>query len=290
VSSAQQPAGPADRAGQPPPGETGQPPPAELGQPPAAGAGQPPPAELGQPPAAGVGQVRPAGIPAQASPSRVPAQTRTARPGGVRAKPDLYRSPVAPLVWWIWAAFALANLIDLAVQGRDHFALVVAAILILVTGVAYVAAFRPRVLADDAGITIRNPLRDHHVPWGCVQDVELRDSLEVRCTPQDGEQRAKTLYAWAVHSSRRGRIKAEARMRRSAKSTQQPPSYGRLPAEARAALTKTDSENIAVALGERATRARAAGATGGRRTAVWDLPAIAALVLPALLLLVVLLV
>lgn len=289
MSSAQQPAGPADRAGQPAPAETGQPPPAELGQPPA-GVSQPPPAETGQPPAAGVGQVRSAGIPAQASPSRVPAQTRTARPGGVRAKPDLYRSPVAPLVWWIWAAFALANLIDLAVQGRDHFALVVAAILILVTGVAYVAAFRPRVLADDAGITIRNPLRDHHVPWGCVQDVELRDSLEVRCTPQDGEQKTKTLYAWAVHSSRRGRIKAEARMRRSAKSTQQPPSYGRLPAEARAALTKTDSENIAVALGERATRARAAGATGGRRTAGWDLPAIAALVLPALLLLVVLLV
>ena len=111
----------------------------------------------------------------------------------------------------------------------------VAAILILVTGVAYVAAFRPRVLADDEGITIKNPLRDHHVPWGCVQDVELRDSLEVHCTPQDGEQKSKTLYAWAVHSSRRGRLKAEARARRSAKSTQQPPSYARLPPEARAA-------------------------------------------------------
>ena len=285
MSSAQQPAGPADRAdraGQPPPTGASQPPPAETGQPPAA--------ETGQPPAAGVGQARPAGIPAQASPSRVSAQTRTARPGGVRAKPDLYRSPVSPLVWWVWAAFALANLIDLAVQGRDHFALVVAAILILVTGVAYVAAFRPRVLADDAGITIRNPLRDHHVPWGCVQDVELRDSLEVRSAPQDGEQKSKTLYAWAVHSSRRGRIKAEARARRSAKSTQQPPSYARLPAEARAALTKTDSENIAVALGERATRARAAGATVGRRTVRWDMPAIAALVFPVLLLLVVLLV
>ena len=208
----------------------------------------------------------------------------------MRAKPDLYRSPVAPLVWWVWAIFALANLIDLAVQGRDHFAIVVAAVLILVTGVAYVAAFRPRVLADDEGITIRNPLRDHHVPWGCVQDVELRDSLEVLCTPQDGEQKSKTLYAWAVHSSRRGRIKAEARARRSAKSTRQPPSYARLPPEARAALNKTDSENIAVALRERAARARAAGAAPGRRTARWDLPAFAALVLPALLLLVVLLV
>jgi hypothetical protein len=191
----------------------------------------------------------------------------------------------------VWVAFALANLIDLAVQGRDHFAAEVAATLILVTGVAYATAFRPRVLADDTGITIRNPLRDHHVPWGCVQDVDLRESLEVRCAPQDGEQKSKTLYAWAVHSSRRSRIKAEARARRAAKSPRQPPpSYARLPPEAQAALTKTDSENIATTLGERATRARAAGATGGRRTARWDLPAIAALLLPALLLLVVFLV
>jgi hypothetical protein len=206
----------------------------------------------------------------------------------VRAKPELYRSPVAPIVWWVWVAFALANLIDLAVQGRDHHAAEVTAVLILVTGVVYVTAFRPRVLADDAGITIRNPLRDHHVPWGCVQGIDLRDSLEVQCTPQDGEQKSKTLYAWAVHSSRRSRLRAESRARRSAKSSRQPPaSYARLPAEAQAALTKTDSENIATTLGERATRARAAGATGGRRTARWDLPAVAALVLPALLLLVV---
>jgi len=231
---------------------------------------------------------QPAGPADQAGQPGVPAQGRTAGPGGVRAKPDVYRSTAAPIVWWVWVAFALANLIDLAVQGRDHFAAEVAAVLILITGVAYVTAFRPRVLADDSGITIRNPLRDHHVPWGCVQDVGLRDSLEVRCTPQDGEQRGKTLYAWAVHSSRRGRVKAEARARRSAKSSRQPPpSYARLPAEAQAALTRTDSENIAKTLGERASRARAAGAAGGRRTARWDLPAIAALVLPALLLLVV---
>ena len=206
----------------------------------------------------------------------------------MRAKPELYRSPVAPIVWWVWVAFALANLIDLAVQGRDHLAAEVTAVLILVTGVAYVTAFRPRVLADDAGITIRNPLRDHHVPWGCVQGIDVRDSLEVHCTPQDGEQKGKTLYAWAVHSSRRGRLRAESRARRSAKSSRQPPaSYARLPAEAQAALTKTDSEIIATTLGERATRARTAGATGGRRTVRWDLPAIAALMLPALLLLVI---
>jgi Bacterial PH domain len=272
VSSAQQPIGPAGEAGQ-----AGPPPAGQAGDPPASQAGHPPAGQAGHPPAG------------QAGSSRVPVQPRAAAPGGVQAKPDVYRSPVAPVVWWLWVAFALANLIDLAVQGRDHFAAEVAVILILVTGIAYVAAFRPRVLADDTGITIRNPLRDHHVPWGCVRGVDVRDSLQVHCTPQDGEQKSKTLYAWAVHSSRRSRLKAEARARRSAKSSRQPPAatYARLPAEAQAALSRSDAENIASALGERVARAQAAGAIGGRRTARWVLPAIAALVLPALLVLVV---
>jgi len=282
VSSAQQPVGPGGPADQPSAAGAGQadPPPAvQAGDPPAGQPGPPPAVQAGHPPAG------------QAGPVRVPGQPRTAGPGGGRAKPELYRSPVAPIVWWVWVAFALANLIGLAIQGRDHFAAEVAAVLILVTGVAYVTAFRPRVLADDTGITIRNPLRDHHVPWGCVQDVDVRESLEVRCAPQDGEQKGRTLYAWAVHSSRRSKLRAEARARRSAKSTrQQPPSYARLPAEAQEALTRTDSENVAAMLSERATRERAAGAAGGRQTARWDLTAIAALLVPALLLLVVFLV
>lgn len=295
MSSAQQPAG---QAGQQPAAGAGPPPAApanQAGQSPAAPAEQPPAGEAERPSAAPAEQAGPppaaqAGHPpaGQAGSSRVPARPRAAGPAGVQAKPDLYRSSAAPVVWWVWVAFALANLIDLAVQGRDHFAAEVAAILILVTGIAYVTAFRPRVLVDDMGITIKNPLRDHHVPWGCVQDVDVRDSLEVHCTPQDGEPKSKTVYAWAVHSSRRSRLKAEARARRSAKSSRQPPAaYARLPPEAQAALTRTDSENITSALRERATRARAAGAAGGRRTARWDLPAIAALVLPALLVLVV---
>ena len=150
---------------------------------------------------------------------------------GVPHKPDLYRSPAAPVVWWVWAVFALANLADIAVQGHDHFAAQIAAILILITWVAYVTAFRPRVLADDTGITIRNPLRDHQVPWACVQNVDLGDSLQVHCAWQDGEQKTKLLYGWAVHSPRRARLKAEARARRSDRAAaRQSASYHRLPA------------------------------------------------------------
>jgi hypothetical protein len=206
------------------------------------------------------------------------------RPAGVPRKPDLYRSPVAPVVWWVWVVFALANLADIAVQGHDHFAAQIAAILILITGVAYVTAFRPRILADDTGITIRNPLRDHQVPWACVQNVDLGDSLQVHCAWQDGEQKTKLLYGWAVHSPRRARLKAEARARRSDRAAaRQSASYHRLPAEARQAMTKTDAEHIATALRQRAVTARAAGADASKPAARWNRTAIAALVLPALL-------
>ncbi len=257
----------------------GQPPAVQADRPPAVQAGRPPAVQAGRPSAAKAG---PSGIPAQAAGPPATA--------GVLKKPDLYRSPVAPLVWWVWVIFALGNLSDLAVQGRSHFAAEVAAILVLVTGVAYVAAFRPRVVADDAGITISNPLRDHRVPWACVQKVDLGDSLRVHSTPQDGEQKSKVLYAWAVHSPRRSRLKAEARARRAARTAERrSASYSRLPAEARAAMTKTDAEHIAIALNERVVRARAAAAAGGRRTSSWNLPAIAALILPALLLIAVIL-
>lgn len=271
MSSAQQPAGP---AGQPP---------VQNGQPPVQNS-QPPPVQNSQPPAARAGAPAAAAGPAEAA--GIPA--RTAGPptaGGVPKKPDVYRSPMAPLIWWVWVAFALANLGDLAAQGRNHFAAEVAAVLVLVTGVAYVAAFRPRVLADDTGVTIRNPLRDHQVPWACVRKVDLADSLRVHCDPPDGAQKGRLLYAWAVHSPRRSRLKAEARARRAAKTAERrSASYSRLPPEARTAMAKTDAEHTATALEQRAARARAAGTADGRPVSRWNLPAIAALAVPVLLL------
>ena len=214
----------------------------------------------------------------QAGPSGGPAPATA--PVGEPPRPDVYRSTMALVVWWVWVAFALANLADIAVQGRDHFAAEIAAVLILITGVAYIAAFRPRVIADDAGITIENPLRDHRVPWACVQSVDLRDSLQVRCSWHDGEQRSKLLYGWAVQSARRSRLRAEVRAQRNARRTaaRQPASYARLPEEAKQALAKTDAEHIATALRQRAERARAAGAAdatsaaGARPVASWSRP------------------
>ena len=220
------------------------------------------------------------------------------------------------MAWWVWVAFALANLGDIAVQGRDRFAAQVAGVLILVTGIAYVTAFRPRIVADETGITIRNPMRDHRVPWAFVRRVDLGDSLQVHCDWPGARRASKVLYGWAVPSARRGRARAEVRARRRPGRIPagRPAAYGRMPAEAQQALTKSDAELIATTLDRRATQARQPGTAGqagaagepgpsgtpggpvlagtggpvlagpgGGPVSGWSLTAIAALALPALL-------
>ena len=59
---------------------------------------------------------------------------------------QVFRSPAAVVIWWLWVLFAVANLIDLAIQGRDHVSLVAAFVLLFVTGIVYVTAQRPRMV------------------------------------------------------------------------------------------------------------------------------------------------
>ena len=226
-----------------------------------------------------------------------PGASTPAAPGRGRPDlpPDVYRSVVARIVWWVWVVFAAANVLDLAIQGHNHFSAVVGALLILITGVTFIAAFRPRVVAGDEGLMIRNPLRDHQVPWGCVESLELGDSLEVRCHwDENGSPRRRKLYSWAVHSPRRSRLKAEIRANRKVKTAQSPaPGFARLPSEARAAaMTKTGAEFIVESLRSRGDKARAAGTEGSPPAALvsqvspvscWDRLAIAVVVIPAVL-------
>lgn len=138
---------------------------------------------------------------------------------------EVYRSPAAIAIWWLWLLFAVANLIDLAVQGHDHLSLVAALTLVLITGVVYVTAQRPRVIASPDALTIVNPLRDHRIEWPALVGADSTDLLRVRCqwpggpaadeagaTPAQPGKRA--IYAWAVHSSRRRQVAAEMRAKR----------------------------------------------------------------------------
>ena len=94
-------------------------------------------------------------------------------------KPQTFRSPTAVLAWVVWLLFAIGHWIDIAVQGRDHISLVAAAILLLGTGIAYVTGERPRLIVDEAGVTVRNPLRDHRITWPTITKVDLADLLRV---------------------------------------------------------------------------------------------------------------
>ena len=251
-------------------------------------------------------------------------------------KPQTFRSPTAVVIWVVWLLFAVGNWIDLAVQGRDHLSVVAAAVLLLATGVAYVTAQRPRIIADDTGVTVRNPLRDHRIGWAGVAKVDLVDLLRVHCAwggppgavPEDREHH-KVISAWAVHYSRRRQFAAEARARRASRRSPSafPVGFGRshdtVAAREPASAAEADAEKIVRVLSDRATAARAeavwasstvdvagaaasdpppagphpagttaVAATGWAEplTSTWSRRALAALVIPALILLIVCLV
>lgn len=196
-------------------------------------------------------------------------------------RPDMYRSALAPLTWWVWVAFAAANLIDIAVQGRNRLSVTAAAALLLATVVAYVAALRPRVIADPSGIVVRNPLRDHRLPWPSVQRVDLGTLLRVHCSWQEapgtpgkgrGQQdaprpetaeRTRVFQAWALQSSPRpGSVTGlRAGYGRDDVARRSVSGYGRPPDPPGLAHRK-ETERIAQALDERARTERALAERG----------------------------
>ena len=258
-----------------------------------------------------------------AADSSSPLQARRSKnqPGQVQT----FRSATAVVVWVVWLLFAVGNWIDLAVQGRDHTSAIAAAILLLVTGIAYDTAQRPRIISDEGGVTIRNPLRDHRVAWASVTNVDLTDLLRVHCATEG--ERPKVISSWAIHYSRRRQFAADARSRRANRGRRSAfgLAYGTQPSSA-GASAEAEAEKCVRALSERATAAQAEavwaggtvpiagptqpGQTGtvGRLDAAqavvgtfgetgwlqpvrstWNWPAIAALVIPALILLLVVL-
>ncbi len=218
-------------------------------------------------------------------------------PSGPRSR-QTFRSPFAVAIWWLWVLFAAGNLIDLAVQGRDHLAVVAVFILLLITGVMYVTVQRPRIVTDDAGMTIRNPLRDHRVGWPAVAGIDAADLLRVRCEwplGDEGDDRTgkRAIYAWAVQTARRKQAVAEMRAqrhrsgRRTAPGTTGP--FG-APEAAEAAgqpPTVADAEHVVATLTGLAGQRRAtAHGTPSPPVSTWYWPAFAAIIIPALALLI----
>jgi Bacterial PH domain len=235
------------------------------------------------------------------------AKTTDSAPGRARP-PETYRSVLAPLTWWVWVAFAAANLIDIAVQGRDRASVTPAAALLLATAVAYVAALRPRVIAGPGGIVVRNPLRDHRLPWPGVVRVDLSSLLRFHCawpdSPEAGKghgkpegarpetvERTRVFHAWAIQSSRRPGAVTGLRPAFGRDSFARRPTSGYArPPDPPSIAHRKETERIARALDERARaeREQAAAAAGGtgplRPVSAWHWPSILALLLTAALL------
>lgn len=220
-------------------------------------------------------------------------------------KPDVFRSPMAVLVWWLWLLFALGNLIDLAVQGRDRTSVDAAVALLLITGIVYATAQRPRVISADGGVTIKNPIRDHKLSWSVIDNFDVLDLIRAHCSWQDGAaERHKVYYAWAVHASRRRQVNAQVRAARRATRPGQsrgaaqsrglgfsvpapPPRSAGYAAPAPQSLAG-EADQVVRTLSE---RLEAAHDTAGASAPVsaWSWSAIAAMVVPAIALLIVLL-
>ena len=202
------------------------------------------------------------------------------------------------VLWWVWVAFVAANVADYAVQGLSsaRFGAVGSALLLLVTGLMYTLALRPRVVVDGACVTVVNPFRVYRVPWRLITSVDTREWVRIRYAA--GGAADRTLHCWALYVSARARRKiarGPSRPRRALvpRGFGAPPEENsRLPEEARYLASLPVAKAVAIRLDTRAARERARKSAGaGQETAAasWAWPALAAVVVPALVLLVVVL-
>jgi hypothetical protein len=219
----------------------------------------------------------------------------TGQDAPARPRPQRFRSPFAVAIWWLWALFALGNLIDLAVQGRNHGSVDTAFAVLFITGVVYTAALRPRIVADSGGLTLVNPLRDHRVGWAAVVGIDAAELIRVRCKwpLDDGGTGSRAIYSWAVHSSRRkqaaARMRAQRRAARAAHGARGFGAFGTPPEAARPpAPTAADADHVITALTALADQAQAAAPDERAVPPVstWNWMAIAVIVVPALALLI----
>jgi hypothetical protein len=231
---------------------------------------------------------------------------------------ETFRLAPPVVFWWVWLVFVALNVIDYAVQGLPsaRFGAVLGAVLLLVTGLAYTLALRPRVHAGDDGLTVVNPYRTHVVPWRRITAVDTGQWVDVHyelaadaATPSSAG--SATLHCWALYVSSRARRRIAVGpprprdqlprglrgMLRGA-SAPSPGAAGRsrVPEEAKYLASLPPAKAMAMRLDSQAARARARAdnsmspegdperAATTPSTATWSRLALAAVIGPALIL------
>lgn len=191
--------------------------------------------------------------------------------------PQRFRSTPARVGAWLWMAFAALNLLDIVLRGRDLASAATAAVLLLGCGIAYVVGLRPVIVADERGVTVRNPLRDTRMPWPAITKIEATTAVAITFTDGGGAER--TVRAWALQTSPRAQAKAEraARRAQSGGGADRPPD----------AAGRTPTMFVAQQLNELRTRHRGtrtgerAGGPAAGDAAGWAWPAVASVAVPA---------
>ncbi|MFD0902610.1 PH domain-containing protein [Actinomadura sediminis] len=188
---------------------------------------------------------------------------------------------VAAFAWLAFAALNIADLVFGFTGDPEHSptTYLIAALLLLGCGIAYTVGLRPAIVGDDDALTVRNPLRDTRAPWGAVRSIEGREAVVVRFTGPDGDQ--LRTRAWVHQTSPRAQAKAEARARKQdARLGAQ--IKGRTPAKFAAERLNEmrDRQRPKTRSGAPDKAAAARDAEDVRGSVSWSIPAIAALAVP----------
>jgi hypothetical protein len=186
---------------------------------------------------------------------------------------------VPPIViWWAWVAFAVLIIALVAIPGHDYFSIELTAGLAAVTAIAYATTLRPRVLADDDGVHVLNPLRNYRIGWRGLSAIYLGDMVELSCA-RPAPRKDKTVYCWALYSGRRARLRARMRAGRG-------PSllfgFGREPAAGEPEPSRPDTVVLMAAeLGRLSEAAGERGAPAAVLQSTWAWWPLAFVVIPA---------
>jgi Bacterial PH domain len=187
----------------------------------------------------------------------------------------VFRRATPFVAFWVWVAFVIFNLVQVAFPDHDYFSIELTVGLLAVTGLMYACALRPRVIADADAVVVRNPYRDHILPWGAVNGVYLAESVEFSCA-RPAQKKDKIIYCWALHTGRRSRRRAQ---QRAAGNPLR--GAGRAPAEL-AELAKQDAVALMAAeLGRRSMAARQRGVPAAVLESRWAWLPLACLLVPA---------
>jgi Bacterial PH domain len=196
----------------------------------------------------------------------------------------IFRRGTPFIIWWVWVAFAIYNLAQIAIPDHDYFSLELTAGLLAVTAVIYACTVRPRVVANEEGVLVLNPYRDHRIRWGALTGVYLGDSVEFGCA-RPAPQKEKTIYCWALYSGRRSRMRNQMRAERERARTYGSGTIRRAQADAQELARQDIVQLMAAEIGRRSTAARQRGVPDAVLASSWAWWPVVYFLVPAALLL-----